>query len=149
MNEDADAAFKWQCQEKREPQNNKKKRGSKSKPEQAARRMERERRWEREGEGERLLLRGRMPAQVILIACQESGINRWTSYPQTKVARQQQQKQHKIKSENQKARTTLSLCSQGSQMSRCLDEGWNQTKRNENCKSRIFAARYAKAAHIL
>lgn len=35
MNEDADAAFKWQCQQKKEPQNNKKKRGSKSKPEQA------------------------------------------------------------------------------------------------------------------
>lgn len=72
MNEDADAAFKWQCQEKKEPQNNKKRNVA---PNQSRRRKRRRGR-ERERKRERLLLRGRMPAQVILIACQESGINR-------------------------------------------------------------------------
>lgn len=71
MNEDAAAAFKWQCQEKKEPQNNKKRNVA---PNQSQSRLQVERR--RERERERLLLRGRMPAQVILIACQESGINR-------------------------------------------------------------------------
>lgn len=45
-------------------------------PNQSQSRLQVEGEGEKKREGEGLLLRGRMPAQVILIACHESGINR-------------------------------------------------------------------------